>query len=91
MALSSKAYISRNTVQSKISNCNLIAFITEYMRSELSNIISELQKDNALAGQVLLVAYRGQSAIGCSCKKTTMIYTHVLSQGGEGVHSPLDL
>ena len=63
VAPSSEAYISRNTVRNKISNCNLIVVITGYMGHDLSNIISELQQDNALAGQVLLVACRGKSGI----------------------------
>jgi len=32
-----------------------------------------------------------QELLGHSDVKTTMIYTHVLNQGGKGVKSPLDL
>ena len=63
VAPSSEAYISRSNVQSRISNCNLIVVITGYMGHDLSNIVSELQKDNALAGQILLVACRGKSGV----------------------------
>ncbi len=63
VAPSREAYISRSTVQSKISNCNLIAVITGYMGHDLSNIISELQKDNAPNAQMLLLACRGKSGV----------------------------
>lgn len=63
VAPSSEAYISRSNVQSRISNCNLIVVITGYMGHDLSNIVSELQRDNALAGPVLPVACRGKSGV----------------------------
>ncbi len=60
---SSEAYINRSSVQGQISNCHLIAVIAGYIGHDLSQIVSDLQKNGALAGQVLFLACRGKSGI----------------------------
>jgi tetratricopeptide (TPR) repeat protein len=63
VAPSSEAYLNRSNVQAQISNCNLIAMITGYMGHDLSKIVSELKKDNALIGEVLPLPCRGKSGV----------------------------
>lgn len=63
VASSDEAYINRNNVQTKINNCDLIAMITGYMGHDLSKIVSELKKDNVLAGKVLPLSCRGKSGV----------------------------
>ena len=63
VAPSDEAYINRSNVQTKISNCDLVAMITGYMDRDLSKIVSELNKDDALVGAVLPLSCRGKSGI----------------------------
>lgn len=63
IAPSSEAYLSRSSVKARIGNCDLIVVITGYMGHDLSRIVSELQRDGALNGQVLLLACRGKSGV----------------------------
>lgn len=63
IAPSSEAYVDRSSVQAKISDCDLIAVITGYMGHDLSQIVSNMKKDGALVGEVLLLPCRGKSGI----------------------------
>ena len=63
VAPSDEAYINRNNVQTKINNCDLVAIITGYMGHDLSKIVSELNKDDALVGEVLPLSCRGKSGV----------------------------
>lgn len=63
VAPSNEAYINRNNVQTKINNCGLVAMITGYMGHDLSKIVSELNKDDALVGEVLPLSCRGKSGV----------------------------
>ncbi|MBF2002487.1 MAG: hypothetical protein IGS38_17415 [Synechococcales cyanobacterium M58_A2018_015] len=63
IAPSSESHISRNSIQSKISNCDLVAVITGYMGHDLSQIVSDLDKSGALTGQVILLPCRGKSGV----------------------------
>ena len=63
VAPSNEAYINRNNVQTTIDNCDLVAMITGYMGHDLSKIVSELNKDDALVGEVLPLSCRGKSGV----------------------------
>jgi hypothetical protein len=63
VAPSDEAYINRNNVQTKINNCGLVAMITGYMGHDLSKIVSELNKDDTLVGEVLPLSCRGKSGV----------------------------
>lgn len=63
VAPSSEAYVDRSSVQAKLSDCRLIAAIVGYMGHDLSKIVSELKKDGALVGEVLLLPCRGKSGV----------------------------
>jgi hypothetical protein len=63
VAPSDEAYINRNNVQTRINNCDLVAMITGYMGHDLSKIVSELNKDDALVGEVLPLSCRGKSGV----------------------------
>jgi len=63
VAPSDEAYINRNNVKTKINNCDLVAMITGYMGHDLSKIVSELHKDDALVGEVLPLSCRGKSGV----------------------------
>ena len=60
---SSEAYISRSSVRARISNCDLIFIITEFIGHDLYYIISDLQNDGALTGQVMPLNCKGKSGI----------------------------
>lgn len=60
---SSEAYINRNTVQEKIQNYDLIAVITGYIGHDLTNIVSDLKRNQALKGELLFLNCRGKSGI----------------------------
>lgn len=63
VAPSSEAYVDRSSVQTKISNCDLIAAITGYMGHDLSKIVYELKKDGALVSEILPLPCRGKSGV----------------------------
>lgn len=63
VAPSNEAYINRNNIQTKINNCDLVAMITGYMGHDLSKIVSELNKDNVLTGEILPLSCRGKSGV----------------------------
>lgn len=63
VAPSSETYIDRSSVQTKISDRDLIAVITGYMGHDLSQIVSNLKKNGALVGEVLLLPCRGKSGV----------------------------
>lgn len=64
VAPSSEAYLSRSSVRAKIGNCDLIVVITGYMGHDLSQIVSELKRDGALNGQVLLLGRQVKAKSG---------------------------
>ncbi len=64
IAPSGESHISRNSVQSKISNCDLIAVITGYMGHDLSQIVSDLDKHSAeFKARVALEAIKGLKTV----------------------------
>lgn len=63
VAPSSETYVDRSIVQNKINNCDLIVVITGYMGHDLSKIVSDLKKDDALIGEVLPLSCRGKSGV----------------------------
>lgn len=63
VAPSSESYINRSSVHTQINNCNLIAVITGYMGHDLSQIVSDLQKNGALTGDVFFLTCRGKSGV----------------------------
>lgn len=63
VAPSDEAYINRNNIQTKINNCDLVAMITGYMGHDLSKIVSELNRDNVLTGEILPLSCRGKSGV----------------------------
>lgn len=63
VAPSSEAYVDRSSVQAKISDCGLIAVIAGYMGHDLSKIVSDLKRDGALVGKILLLPCRGKSGV----------------------------
>lgn len=63
VAPSNEAHVDRSSVRAKISECKLIAVITGYMGHDLSKIVFDLKKDNALVGEVVLLPCRGKSGV----------------------------
>ena len=63
VAPSNEAYVDRSSVRTKISECKLIAVITGYMGHDLSKIVFDLKKDDALVGEVVLLPCRGKSGV----------------------------
>ena len=63
VAPSDEAYVNRSNVQTKISNCDLVAMITGYMGHDLSKIVLELKQNDALVGEVLTLSCRGKSGV----------------------------
>lgn len=63
IAPSSEAHIDRSSIKAKVNSCNLIGVITGYIGHDLSGIVSDLQKNGAIDGEVLWIEYRGKSGI----------------------------
>lgn len=63
IAPSNEAYIDRSSIKAKVNSCNLIGVITGYIGHDLSGIVSDLQKNGAIDGELLWINYRGKSGI----------------------------
>ncbi len=63
VAPSSEVYTSRKSIKDKVSRCNLIAVITDFIGHDSTTIVSALRKDGAINGQILWIEYRGKSGI----------------------------
>ena len=62
---SSEVYISRQTIKAKVIRCNLVAVITGHIGHDATAILSALQQDGAINGELLWIEThnRGKSSI----------------------------
>jgi len=59
----SERYANANSVEQIIGNCDLIAVVTRYIGHDLTNIISGLEADRKLQGEIIYLRTRGASGI----------------------------
>lgn len=55
--------LSKRVLRGKLERCDLIVIVTGYMNHSLTNAVQSLKESGALAGEVVLLNFRGRSGL----------------------------